>query len=164
VRFAENEHAAAVAEAARRSIDARWDDLERLTAARALAAKKFADVAAKLAAARDDFLRAAQSVHAALPAAAKMGERCAVLKSQAAVDQARAELERVGVLPDLRIAKGFPAAKPLADIGAELCAMVKRMRSEPAPTPSEPDYSDLRAMVRPVPQPEDVDRQPERTP
>jgi len=164
VRFAENEHAAAVAEKGRRDDAAQWDELERLVAARALAAKKFSDLAAKLAAARDDFLRAAQSVPAALPAAAKIGERFAVLKSQAAVDQARAELERVGVLPDPRRLLGFPVAKPLAEISAELCVMVKRMRSEPAPTPSEPGYADSRTMVRPVPGPEDVDRQPERAP
>jgi len=162
VRFAENEHAAAVAEAAQRGIDAGWDELERLTAARAQAAKKFADLAVKLAAARDDFLRAAQSARAALPAAARARSHFDMLTAPAAVGQAHAELRRLGLIPDPHRALGVPAAKPLVDIAAELCAMVKRMRNEPADTSGEPDSADLRTMVRPVPGPEDVDRQPER--
>jgi len=133
VRFAENEHAAAVAEKARRDDAAQWDELERLAAARAQAAEKFSDLAAKLAMARDDFLRAAQSVQGALSTAAKTGERWALFKSQAARDQVRAELERTGVIPDPRRALGFPVAKPLAEVSAELCAMVNRRRNESAP-------------------------------
>jgi len=154
--IAESEHAAAV-KRARRGTDAQWDEIERLTAARAKAAAKFTAAAVDLAAARDDFLRAAQKVHNAIPAAFQVGERCGALKSQAAAGQVRAELERVGVIPDPRRGLGFPAAKPLAEIGAELCTMVKRLRVEAANDPREPENRDSRTMVRPVPSPEAVD-------
>lgn len=160
-RIAEGEHAAAVADAARRDADAQWDELERLTAVRAQTAKKFADLAAKLAAARDEFLHAAQATRAALPSRARGGAHFALFTEVAACDCARWEMERVGLLPDPRRAYGFAAAKPLIETSAELVTLAKRGRELLEDTPAEPPSAD-RAAVRPVPSPEDVDRQPER--
>lgn len=161
VRFAENEHVAALAERTRLDTAARWDELERLTVVRMQAAKKFADLAAKTAAARDDFLRAARNARAALPARARSRPHFDVFTEQAAASQAHAELQRVGLVPDPRRAMGIPAAKPLAEISADLCVMADQARNEPEETPRVPDPADLRTMVRPVPSPADVDRQPE---
>lgn len=158
VRVAEIEHAAALKRAQRGTAEC-WDEVERLAAARTKAAAKFATLAADTAAAHADFLRAAQSVRAALPAAARGSTRFDVFTAQAAAGQARAELERVGVIPDPRRPLGLPAAKPLAEISAELAAMVKRARDEPEATPHEITSADRRTMVRPVPDP---DREPER--
>lgn len=162
VRFAENEYSAATAEAARRGVESLWDELERLTAVRLQAAKKFADLAAKTAAARDEFLRAARTAREQMPARARARSHFDVFTEQAAAAQAHAELRRVGLIPDPRRAMGVPPAKPLAEVSADMCAMVKHARSEPEDTPAEPAPAD-RAAVRPIPSPEDVDRQPERT-
>lgn len=165
VRFAENEHAAALAERTRLDTVARWDELERLAIVRTQAAKKFADLAGKLAAARDEFLRAARSARTALPARARSRPHFDVFTEQAAAGQVHAELQRIGLIPDPRRGLGVPPAKPLAEISAELCAMVKRAHNEAQrgeDAARQPETVDMRAMVRPVPSPEDVDREPER--
>lgn len=131
VRVAENEHAAATVEAARRSANAQWGEIEKLFSARAKAAEKYVSLIPALVTARAEFLRAAQRAHDALPGAVKSAPGSDVYNPRVAAADAHAELQRLGLLPDPRRASmGIPRGQTLTESSAALCAMVKRTRNE----------------------------------